>query len=30
MSRDSLLAYVDQTRIHFRGEWLGSHYKDFP
>jgi hypothetical protein len=24
MSRDSLLAWVHRTRIHFRGEWLGS------
>jgi hypothetical protein len=30
MSRDSLLARVCKSRIHFRGDWLGSHYEAFP
>jgi hypothetical protein len=30
MSRDSLLARVCKSCIHFRGDWLGSHYEAFP
>jgi hypothetical protein len=28
-SHVSHLAWVDQTRKHYRGEWLGIHYEAF-
>jgi hypothetical protein len=30
MIHDSLLVRVCESHIHFRGEWLGSHYEAFP